>query len=361
MLTVNVPLKDYPYPIHIGAGTARRADLLKPHLRGRQVLVVTNPTVSSLYGSTLIELLQGMDLIVAEHRLPDGEVYKDLEHVSTIFDTLLQQGYDRRCTILALGGGVIGDMAGFAAACYQRGVNFIQMPTTLLAQVDSSVGGKTGVNHPRGKNMIGAFKQPSLVMIDTDFLTSLPAREFSAGLAEVIKYALIRDAGFFSWLEKHMPALMAREPKPLAEAIAKSCQHKADVVVADEFEQGERALLNLGHTFGHAIETHTGYSQWLHGEAVAVGLVMAARLSSHRGGLRVAEVGRVKRLLQAANLPLSPPKSMTAAHFLACMGHDKKILDGQQRLILMAEFGHSEIVVLSQEELAREVEVLLHE
>ncbi|NNM52305.1 MAG: 3-dehydroquinate synthase [Pseudomonadales bacterium] len=361
MLTVKVSLKDYPYPIHIGTGISRRADLLKPHIQGRQILVVTNPTVSALYGPALMELLKSMDLIVYEHQLPDGEVYKDLQHVSTIFDALLKQSYDRRCTVLALGGGVIGDMAGFAAACYQRGVNFIQMPTTLLAQVDSSVGGKTGVNHPQGKNMIGAFKQPSVVMIDTEFLESLPAREFSAGLAEVIKYALIRDAEFFNWLESHMPALMAREPKLLAKAIAKCCQHKADVVVADEFEQGERALLNLGHTFGHAIESHTGYSRWLHGEAVAVGMVMAARLSSRRGGLRVAEVNRIMRLLQAAQLPMKPPEGMTAAHFMEYMGHDKKILDGQQRLILMTEFGHSEVVVLSSDELAREVEVLLHE
>ena len=359
MITVEVALPGRAYPIHIAAGLLARSDLLLPHIPGRQVLVVSNATVAALYLDTLRATLQSAGLRVVEHLLPDGEVYKDLEHVAGIFDTLLAAGMDRRCTVLALGGGVVGDMAGFAAACYQRGVNFIQVPTTLLAQVDSSVGGKTGVNHVRGKNMIGAFKQPALVLIDTEVLATLPRRELAAGLAEVIKYGLIRDAAFLHWLHEHVEALLQGDVQALAQAIAVSCRHKAAVVIADEFEQGERALLNLGHTFGHAIETHTGYGSWLHGEAVAVGMLMAARMSQGRGHLGADEVAGLADLLRRCGLPTQAP-AMSAADFQGWMAHDKKVLDGRQRLVLLRALGQAEVVEVSGAELRQALLEMLH-
>jgi 3-dehydroquinate synthase len=278
--------------------------------------------------------------------LPDGEVFKTWETLQLIFDGLLSARHDRRTTVIALGGGVIGDMAGFAAACYQRGVNFIQMPTTLLSQVDSSVGGKTGINHPLGKNMVGAFYQPQAVLIDTATLSTLPARELSAGLAEVIKYGLICDEPFLFWLEENMPALRSLDQAALTAAIARSCAAKAQVVAADERESGVRATLNLGHTFGHAIETHMGYGVWLHGEAVAAGTVMALDMSERLGWISTAERERAVRLFLAAGLPVVPPEEMTPADFMQHMAVDKKVLDGQLRLVLLRGLG--EAVVTSE-------------
>ncbi|HNW77723.1 MAG TPA: 3-dehydroquinate synthase, partial [Candidatus Competibacteraceae bacterium] len=275
--------------------------------------------------------------------LPDGERYKTLETLDAVFTALLEKRFDRHCTILALGGGVIGDLAGFAAACYQRGVDFIQVPTTLLAQVDSSVGGKTAVNHPLGKNMIGAFYQPRCVLADTETLNTLPDRELSAGLAEVIKYGLIRDRPFLEWLEANLDALLIRDAAALSEAIERSCRNKAEIVAADERETGERALLNLGHTFGHAIETGVGYGQWLHGEAVAAGTVLAADLSARLGWLNRAQVERVRTLLARAHLPLDPPLRLTTDDFLRLMAVDKKVQDGRLRLILLRELGQGVI------------------
>jgi 3-dehydroquinate synthase len=273
--------------------------------------------------------------------LPDGEVYKTQEVLNRVYDALLAERFSRDCTIVALGGGVIGDMAGFAAACYQRGVAFIQVPTTLLAQVDSSVGGKTGINHPLGKNMIGAFHQPRAVIADVATLGTLPDRELSAGLAEVIKYGLIRDRAFFDWLDEHMAGLRGRDPGLLAKAIRRSCENKAEVVAADERESGERALLNLGHTFGHAIETGTGYGTWLHGEAVGAGLCMAADLSARLGWLAPAELGRTRALIERAGLPTVPPSDLSAERFLELMAVDKKVLDGHLRLVLLRGIGEA--------------------
>ncbi|UCE88969.1 MAG: 3-dehydroquinate synthase, partial [Pseudomonadota bacterium] len=281
MRTLQLDLGDRSYPIHIGSGLLTRAEMFAPHLAGRQVMVVSNETVAPLYLDAVMEALQGFER--ASVILPDGEQYKNLEVLNCIFDALLEKRFDRQCTLVALGGGVVGDMAGFAAACYQRGVAFIQVPTTLLAQVDSSVGGKTGVNHALGKNMIGAFHQPRCVIADTDTLDTLDDRQLSAGVAEVIKYGLIRDAEFFNWLEDNLDDLLARKPEALAHAIERSCRDKADIVAQDELEGGVRALLNLGHTFGHAIEAGTGYGSWLHGEAVAAGMRVAAELSARKG------------------------------------------------------------------------------
>ncbi|HET8729729.1 MAG TPA: 3-dehydroquinate synthase [Moraxellaceae bacterium] len=337
MHSLSVALGDRSYPIHIGSGLLDRADLLAAAIRGRQVMVVTNTTVAPLYLARLKARLG--DRVVAECVLPDGEQFKDLTHLDRIFTGLLEQRFNRDCTLVALGGGVVGDMTGFAAAAYQRGVDFVQVPTTLLAQVDSSVGGKTAVNHPLGKNMIGAFKQPAAVIIDTDVLTTLPDRELRAGLAEVIKYGLIRDLPFLEWLEQQMAALVARDPAALAEAIRRSCENKAAVVAADEFEQNDvRALLNLGHTFGHAIETGMGYGTWLHGEAVATGMLMAADLSCRLGWLAPADVERVRALLVAAELPVVPPP-MAADEYLRHMAVDKKVKDGQLKLVLLRALG----------------------
>lgn len=336
MQTLNVSLAERSYPIYIGAGLLS-SDLLRRHVRASQVMVVTNETVAPLYLDQVLASLDGLkvDTLV----LPDGERFKTLATLETVFDALLEKHHSRSTTLVALGGGVIGDMTGFAAACYQRGVDFIQVPTTLLAQVDSSVGGKTAVNHPRGKNMIGAFYQPKAVLIDTDVLKTLPLRELGAGLAEVIKYGLIRDADFLRWLEDNMALLRAGDTAALVTAIERSCRNKAEVVAADETEQGERALLNLGHTFGHAIETATGYSEWLHGEAVATGMLLAAKLSADLGWLTQAQVAQVAALLEKAALPLAPPPGMTPAQFRELMAHDKKVLDGQLRLVLLKDLG----------------------
>lgn len=339
MRTLQVDLGERSYPIHIGADLLSKAELFAPHIAGKQVAIVTNETVAPLYLERLTQTLAGYK--VEPIVLPDGESFKNWETLQLIFDGLLTARHDRRTTIIALGGGVIGDMAGFAAACYQRGVDFIQVPTTLLSQVDSSVGGKTGINHPLGKNMVGAFYQPKAVLIDTATLRTLPPRELSAGLAEVIKYGLICDAPFLDWLETHMEALLALEPTALTEAIERSCAAKARVVGADERESGIRATLNLGHTFGHAIETHMGYGVWLHGEAVAAGTVMALEMSRRLGWIDAAERDRSMRLLHAAGLPIVPPQEMTPAHFLEHMAVDKKVIDGQLRLVLLSRLGEA--------------------
>lgn len=338
--TLHVDLGERSYPIHIGSGVLGNVDSLAPYLAGRQVMIVTNQTVAPLY---LERLRAGLPdgLEVREVVLPDGEHTKTLESVATIWDALLEAGFNRRCTLIALGGGVIGDMVGYAAACYQRGVAFIQVPTTLLSQVDSSVGGKTGVNHPRGKNMIGAFWQPRAVLIDTDTLATLPPRELSAGLAEVIKYGLIRDSAFLAWLEANLPALRTIDGAALREAILRSCLLKAEIVAEDETEQGVRALLNLGHTFGHAIESHQGYGNWLHGEAVGAGMLMAAELSRKLGWLSQAEVSRVEALLQSAELPRFAPADMNLEDFLTRMRLDKKNIDSRLRLVLLRALGEA--------------------
>lgn len=339
--TLDVALHERSYPIFIGSDLSLTECLL-PYVRGRQVMIVTNTIVAPLYLARYVDVLQSAGKILAQCILPDGESYKTLDSVNLIFDTLMQQRFNRDCVVLALGGGVVGDMAGFAAASFQRGVDFIQVPTTLLSQVDSSVGGKTGVNHPLGKNMIGAFKQPKLVLADMSLLSTLPDRELSAGLAEVIKYALIGDLDFLGWLESNIERLVARDPVLLAEAVFRSCQHKARIVAADEHEQGDRALLNLGHTFGHAIESFMGYGQWLHGEAVAVGMLMAADLSARLGWISNHDVTRIRQLLIAAKLPVVVPEIASEA-FLSLMGQDKKVLDGQLRLVLLKKMGQGVI------------------
>ncbi len=359
MQSVHVQLGDRSYPVYIGSGLRFRVDLLQAHLPSSQILIVSNTTVAPLYAEALRQQLSDAGYQVVLQVLPDGEVYKDLQHVADIFDVLLEQRFDRHCTLLALGGGVVGDMCGFAAACYQRGVNFLQMPTTLLAQVDSSVGGKTGVNHPQGKNMIGAFKQPAAVCIDVSYLRTLPDRELAAGLAEVIKYALIRDADFFDWLEVHMPALLARDERLLTQVIARSCQHKADIVAADELEQGERAFLNLGHTFGHAIESYTGYTEWLHGEAVAAGICMAAHFSARFFGLPVVAIQRIIALMKKAGLPHQPPATMQAADFMRYMLSDKKVLQGQVRIVALQQMGQATLLALPPAELEQALNLVL--
>jgi 3-dehydroquinate synthase len=339
MITLNVELGERSYPIYIGAGLLQQRSLLLQHLVGNEVLVVTNTTVAPLY---LDSVMQHLDNLRAETViLPDGEEYKNLDELNTIFTALLEKRLSRHVTIIALGGGVIGDMAGFAAACYQRGVPFIQIPTTLLAQVDSSVGGKTAVNHPLGKNMIGAFYQPRCVIADTAVLDTLEDRQLSAGIAEVIKYGLIRDTEFLDWLEENMARLLAREPQALNYAIERSCTNKAEVVAADEHEHGQRALLNLGHTFGHAIETGMGYGEWLHGEAIAAGTYMAADLSARIGWLTPKDVQRVERLLRAANLPVRGPADLSVARMKELMAIDKKVQAGKLRLVLLKSLGHA--------------------
>ena len=335
---LRVELGDRAYPIFIGQGLLGQRDLGE-WAQGEQILIVTNETVAPLYLDKAMASFpdKRIDTVV----LPDGEYYKTWEVLNRIFDHLLERRHTRKTTLVALGGGVVGDMTGFAAACYQRGVDYIQIPTTLLAQVDSSVGGKTGINHPRGKNMIGAFLQPKGVLIDTDTLETLPNRELSAGLAEVIKYGLIQDPGFLAWLEENMDALMAVQADMLAEAIYRSCQCKAAVVAADERETGVRALLNLGHTFGHAIETYTGYAEWLHGEAVGAGMAMAAELSKRLGWLTYNDTDRLQQLLVRARLPIRPPETMTPDDFYALMAVDKKNVDGNLRLVLLKQMGEA--------------------
>ncbi len=339
MRTLQLDLGERSYPIFIGTQLISESPLFTPHIHGKQVLIVSNVTVAPLYLDALESALHGYT--VQHINLPDGEVYKTLDTLNTIFDALLEHRFNRRCTLIALGGGVVGDICGFAAASYQRGVDFIQVPTTLLAQVDSSVGGKTGVNHKLGKNMIGAFHQPNCVVIDTNTLNTLADRELSAGLAEIIKYGLIRDADFFTWLEQNIERLLTRDPEALAYAIERSCRNKAEVVAADERESGQRALLNLGHTFGHAIETGTGYGTWLHGEAVGTGMLLAAELSARQGWLTSAQVERITRLLERARLPLQTPASMSSEQFLDLMAVDKKVLDGGLRMVLMKDIGEA--------------------
>lgn len=336
---LSVDLGDRSYPILIGAGLLQLPELLAPHIHGRQVLVVTNETVAPLYLELVRKSLASFN--VESIVLPDGEKYKTLETLNTIFDALIENKHNRTTTLVALGGGVIGDMTGFAAACYQRGVNFIQIPTTLLAQVDSSVGGKTAVNHPAGKNMIGAFYQPQCVVADTDTLNTLPDRELRAGLAEVIKYGLIADADFFNWLEQNVELLVNRDAEAMAYAIARSCENKAKVVSQDEREGGIRAILNLGHTFGHAIETFQSYRDWLHGEAIAAGMVMAAELSCAMGWLSSEDVARAKGLIAQCGLPIAAPETMKSGDFLELMSVDKKVLDGSLRLVLLKSIGEA--------------------
>lgn len=333
---LTVDLGERSYPIRIGSGLLGEADL-SPYVVGSQVMIVTNDTVAPLYLDKVRGCFPGkqVDTVV----LPDGEKFKDWQTLNRIFDALLEHRHSRKTTLVALGGGVVGDMAGFAAACYQRGVPFIQVPTTLLSQVDSSVGGKTGINHPLGKNMIGAFHQPQIVLIDTDTLQTLPPREVSAGLAEVIKYGLIRDKEFLGWLEGNMEALVGLEAGALAEAIYRSCACKAEVVALDEREGGLRAILNLGHTFGHAIETFSGYGNWLHGEAVGTGMIMAADLSAREGMISGEDYRRTLGIILSAGLPEMPPEGMTPEDFMRLMAVDKKNVDGNLRLVLLRSIG----------------------
>lgn len=334
-------LGERSYPIHIGTELLSQAKIYQPHIRGRQVMIVSNETVAPLYLDTVRGALAGLQ--VEQVILPDGEQYKNLDTLNLIFDALLEKRFNRNCCVLALGGGVVGDMAGFAAASYQRGVDFIQIPTTLLAQVDSSVGGKTGVNHPLGKNMIGAFYQPRCVIADTCTLDTLDDRQLSAGIAEVIKYGVIEDEQFFAWLEDNIEQLLQRNSEALIYAIEHSCRCKADIVAADERESGKRALLNLGHTFGHAIETGTGYGNWLHGEAVAAGMVMAAELSARHDWLAADDVERLRRLLLQARLPVEPPAEISSQQFLDLMAVDKKAVDGGIRLVLPDRIGAARV------------------
>ncbi len=356
METLNVALGARAYPIHIGQGIIEQSGLLIPYLRYPKVAVVTNTTVAPLYLQRFTKPLRDAGIEVAEIILPDGEQFKNWQTLNTIFDVLLERRCERSTTLIALGGGVVGDMTGFAAACYQRGMPFIQVPTTLLSQVDSSVGGKTAINHPLGKNMIGAFYQPKLVLADTDCLNSLPDRELRAGLAEVIKIGLIRDLPFLEWLESHLEALLSRSPNELQYAISHSCANKAEVVVADEHENGVRALLNLGHTFGHAIEAGMGYGKWLHGEAVAAGTMMAAELSCQLGWISAADVERVERLFKRAGLPVVGP-AMGADRFLELMQHDKKVQDGKLRLVLFKQIGQAVVSdAAAPEEIVRAID-----
>jgi len=350
--TLTVDLGDRSYPIYIGAGILGDPGYLTPHIRGQQIMVVTNETVGPLY---LNRLLAGLDGYRVERVvLPDGEAYKTLEVMDQIYSALLRARFDRGCTLIALGGGVVGDMTGFAAASYQRGVDFIQVPTTLLSQVDSSVGGKTGVNHPLGKNMIGAFHQPRCVVADTDTLNTLPERELSAGLAEVIKYGLIDDPEFFLWLEGNIAALRQREADALAYAIERSCLDKARIVAADEREAGRRALLNLGHTFGHAIETGMGYGSWLHGEAVAAGMCLAAEMSERLGWLSSTDMVRIRGVVKAAGLPTQRPPELDPQRMLDLMSVDKKVQAGALRLVLLRGIGGAELTATYDQEALRD-------
>jgi 3-dehydroquinate synthase len=338
MQTLNVEFAERSYPIYFGRDLLTRTDLILPRLKRKQIALVTNTTVAPLYLEQFCEPLRREGVTIVPVVLPDGEQYKTTETLGKIYDALLENRCERNTTLVALGGGVVGDMTGYAAATFLRGVPFIQVPTTLLAQVDSSVGGKTGINHPLGKNMIGAFWQPKLVLADTQTLNTLPDRELSAGLAEVIKYGLIRDREFFVWLEQNMPKLLARDPEALAYAIRRSCENKAEVVAADERESGERALLNLGHTFGHAIEAGMGYGVWLHGEGVAAGTMLAADPSRRLGWLTNADVARIAAIHVAANLPVVAPK-LGVDVYLDLMGLDKKVAEGKIRLILLQSIG----------------------
>ena len=342
MKTLNVSLGERSYPIYIGSGLLKKPELFKPWIADKSVFVVTNTTVGPLYSETLIQTISGDAKSVHEIVLPDGESYKDWATLQKIFDALLTYGADRKSVLIALGGGVIGDMVGFAAASFMRGIRFIQVPTTLLAQVDSSVGGKTGINHPLGKNMIGAFHQPVAVVADLDTLKSLPPRELSAGLAEVIKHGAIADAKFFDWIEAHRQELLNCDSKAMSHAVERSCEIKSAVVAADEKESGIRAILNFGHTFGHAIESGLGYGEWLHGEAVGCGMVMAADLSSRLGYLQTEDVNRIKKLIAAMGLPDGAPKLGNDRYF-ELMRIDKKSEGGEIRYITLETIGKAKI------------------
>lgn len=338
MMSMTVNLAERSYPIHIGPGLLARGELIAQHLPQRKAVIVTNTVVAPLYLQALQASLAQQQVAVQSIVLPDGEAHKDWRTLNEVFDALLTHRAERKTTLIALGGGVIGDLTGFAAAVFQRGTPFVQIPTTLLAQVDSSVGGKTAINHPLGKNMIGAFYQPRVVIADTDTLKTLPDRELSAGIAEVVKYGLIGDAKFFTWLEANMDQLVAREPAALTHAIEVACRNKAMVVACDEREEGARAMLNYGHTFGHAIESGLGYGQWLHGEAVAAGMVIAARVSQKMGLMDAAGVERTIQLLRRAHLPVLGPK-LGVDRYLELMGHDKKVEGGKLRFILLRSIG----------------------
>jgi 3-dehydroquinate synthase len=340
MITLTVNLGDRSYPILIGSGLLGEPGCLDPYLDAVDVLVVTNDVIGPIYLEPLTALLgtRRVETLV----LPDGEINKTMQTLQTVLDRLVECRFSRDCVLITLGGGVVGDIGGFAAAVYQRGVNFVQIPTTLLAQVDSAVGGKTGVNHPGGKNLIGAFHQPGCVLIDTDCLKTLPEREFSAGLAEVVKYGLLADEELFVWLEQNAEKLLTRDPATLHHAIRRSCEIKADIVAEDEREQGRRALLNLGHTFGHAIERCAGYGEWHHGEAVAAGICMAANFSARLGIFQPADIQRIKNLFQRLKLPTAPP-DVNPKDFLSAMAMDKKVIAGQIRLVLLHGIGQTEV------------------
>lgn len=353
MQTLTVGLGERSYPIHIGSGLLDQAELLQAHVPRKRVAIVSNTTVAPLHLAKLQHTLQKSGVGSVTIILPDGEEYKDSDTLNLIYDALLKNRCERSTPLIALGGGVIGDMTGFAAATYLRGVPFIQIPTTLLAQVDSSVGGKTGINHPLGKNMIGAFYQPQLVLADTDTLNTLPDKELSAGIAEVIKYGLIRDLSFLEWLEQNIEKLRERDSAALQYAIVRSCQNKAEVVAADERESGVRALLNLGHTFGHAIESGMGYGAWLHGEGVAAGTVMAADLSQRLGWISTLDVERIRSLFGRAGLPVVAP-DLGADKYLELMGLDKKVEGGRMRFVLLKQVGQAVVYGEVPEELLRQ-------
>jgi 3-dehydroquinate synthase len=340
MQSLHVDLGNRSYPIHIGPGLLARGDLIAGRLRQKRAAIITNVTVAPLHLAPMKRALESAGVQVVVITLPDGEEHKNWETLKRIFDALIEHRCERGAALIALGGGVIGDLAGFAAATYRRGVPYIQVPTTLLAQVDSSVGGKTAINHPAAKNMIGAFYQPVVVISDTDTLSTLPAREFAAGLAEVIKYGLIRDRRFFDWLEANMARLAARQPEALAHAIERSCANKVEVVALDEREDGPRAMLNFGHTFGHAIEAGTGYGTWLHGEAVGAGMVLALRLSQRLGLISLDDVRRATTLIEAAGVPVRAP-DFGLDRYLELMGHDKKVEDGRLRFVLLKGIGEA--------------------
>ena len=339
MNKVSVELGDRRYPIYIGDKLLAQNDLLVSLLNGRQVMVVTNTTVGPLYLDKIVTQLKDFDTLVIE--LEDGEQYKTLDTVNSIFGSLLEHRFSRNSTLIALGGGVVGDITGFAAACYQRGIHFVQIPTTLLAQVDSSVGGKTGVNHPLGKNMIGAFYQPQGVIADTSVLTTLPGREVNAGVAEIIKYGLIYDPGFFEWLEVNLGSLKRYDEQALNHAIQRSCEIKAEIVSADEKEAGLRAILNFGHTFGHAIEAGCGYGRYLHGEAVSIGMCLASELSYRLGLISLQDVTRCIHLLKRCGLPVTLPKQLSTDDYLRLMAVDKKNMNGEIRVIVLNSIGRA--------------------
>jgi 3-dehydroquinate synthase len=353
MAILTVDLSERSYPIYVDSGLLDTGELIRKFITGSEVMVVSDEIVAPLYLDKLLAALTGMR--VTCEVLPCGEDTKNLHTVTQLFDTMVEASCSRSVTVIALGGGVIGDIAGFVAACYHRGVEFLQIPTTLLAQVDSAVGGKTGINHALGKNMIGAFHQPHGVISDVDTLTTLGSRQVSAGIAEVLKYGLIRDARFFAWLSEHMSDLLACDRDTLTDVIITCCRIKSELVAADERETGDRALLNFGHTFGHAIETAAGYGEWLHGEAVAVGMVLASEMSQRLGWLESQEVENVRDVLLRAGLPVDPPHEMTIEDFLRHMTRDKKVSDGRIRLVLLESIGHAKLVSDYSDTLLHEV------